>query len=115
MPATAPSCAAAVLLLLLLAAHAASCSALSLFGGAQSAWRWRWHNPSRPAATAAAAAGGASPAQPGGAPGAPRLYSHAALKDLIRRLPKAELHIHIEGTLEPELMWAIAARNNISL
>ncbi len=35
--------------------------------------------------------------------------------DLIRRLPKAELHLHIEGTLEPELLMKIAARNGVSL
>jgi adenosine deaminase len=33
----------------------------------------------------------------------------------IEHLPKAELHLHIEGTFEPELMFEIAARNNISL
>jgi adenosine deaminase len=34
---------------------------------------------------------------------------------LINQLPKAELHLHIEGTLEPELMFQIAKRNNIEL
>lgn len=37
------------------------------------------------------------------------------LKDFIQRLPKTELHLHIEGTFEPELMFAIAQRNKIAL
>ena len=37
------------------------------------------------------------------------------LSQFINELPKAELHLHIEGTLEPELMFRIANRNQIRL
>jgi adenosine deaminase len=36
-------------------------------------------------------------------------------RSFIRALPKAELHLHIEGTLEPEMMFDLAARNGIDL
>ena len=35
--------------------------------------------------------------------------------DLIKRLPKAELHLHIEGSLEPELMFRLAKKNNVEI
>jgi adenosine deaminase len=38
-----------------------------------------------------------------------------ALKDFVAALPKAELHIHIEGSLEPEMMFELAGRNGIEL
>ncbi len=37
------------------------------------------------------------------------------LLDFIKTIPKAELHIHIEGSLEPEMMFKIAERNKIKL
>lgn len=38
-----------------------------------------------------------------------------SLESFIHNIPKAELHLHIEGTLEPELLFALAKRNGIAL
>ena len=37
------------------------------------------------------------------------------MKEFIQSLPKVELHLHIEGTLEPELMLKLAKRNNVDI
>ena len=37
------------------------------------------------------------------------------LRSYVAGLPKAELHLHIEGTLEPELAFELAARNGVGL
>ncbi|MFT5276453.1 MAG: adenosine deaminase [Glaciecola sp.] len=41
--------------------------------------------------------------------------SEINLNQLIKLLPKAELHLHIEGTLEPQLMWDLAQKHGITL
>ena len=38
-----------------------------------------------------------------------------SLRSLITTLPKAELHMHLEGSLEPEMMFRLAARNGVAL
>jgi len=37
------------------------------------------------------------------------------MKPFIQQLPKVELHLHIEGSLEPELMFELAQRNQIEI
>ena len=37
------------------------------------------------------------------------------MEGFIRGLPKVELHVHVEGTLEPEMVFAMAARNGVDL
>ena len=37
------------------------------------------------------------------------------ISEFIKKAPKAELHLHIEGTLEPELMFKLSKRNNIQI
>lgn len=43
------------------------------------------------------------------------IMTETALAHFIRGLPKAELHMHIEGSLEPDMMFRLAARNGVTL
>ena len=43
------------------------------------------------------------------------MHSEGTIEYFIQGIPKAELHLHIEGTFEPELMFEIAKRNNITI
>jgi adenosine deaminase len=40
---------------------------------------------------------------------------NSQLRTIVQAMPKAELHIHIEGSLEPELIFALAERNGVQL
>ena len=42
-------------------------------------------------------------------------YKVSKVIEFIKKIPKAELHLHIEGSLEPELMFKLAKRNKIKI
>src|ERR1700693_373439 len=46
---------------------------------------------------------------------APAAPIDSALRTFIAAMPKTELHLHIEGTLEPELLFSLAQRNAVKL
>ena len=43
------------------------------------------------------------------------IISEDEMRDFIENMPKFELHLHIEGSLEPELMFELSQRNNIDI
>lgn len=45
----------------------------------------------------------------------PARFAPERLPELVQQMPKAELHIHIEGSLEPELIFLLAKRNGVKL
>jgi adenosine deaminase len=53
------------------------------------------------------------PSRPDGNPGRPRALPPERLAAMVAGIPKTVLHVHIEGTLEPELAFALAERNGI--
>lgn len=40
---------------------------------------------------------------------------NASLDEFIRQIPKVELHVHLEGTMEPDLLWTLAQKNQVEL
>lgn len=58
---------------------------------------------------------GAGDVGPGPRADRPRALPPAALEALVAGLPKTVLHVHLEGTLEPELAFALAERNGVPL
>ncbi len=47
--------------------------------------------------------------------GSVEVVKRGVMEEFIRGLPKVELHLHIEGTLEPEMMFEMAGRNGVAL
>ena len=44
-----------------------------------------------------------------------KLMNNISIVEFIKKSPKTELHLHIEGTLEPEQMFLFAKRNNVQI
>ena len=42
-------------------------------------------------------------------------YNNEKIIEFIKKIPKTELHLHIEGTLEPEHLFKLAKRNDIQI